>query len=227
MEIWLIWAAVFAGIAFGVMIVLLLRAEAEIQNLNRRLTEVEGTPKTSVESQPPPAADDSTRLSDLEQRLASLNEENEQLRNQLREFRKERIALQEEIHRLENAETSFANIEKEIARLEGEKKDLAEELQKFKGERERSEKRVQEFETTNLRMNELDSQVKGLEEERSRLAGSLESLASEHAAVKEKVLRLEETQNKLPEMERQVVDLLEVLRTIRRASVTNDRTSTG
>src|SRR5438128_947297 len=99
MEGWLIWAAICAGGAFGVLLALLIAAERELRGY--REMEAESEPFPIVTGTP---AGEPQSASRIESRLADFEKERSQLLAQIAELKEQNEAKQERILKLKSAE---------------------------------------------------------------------------------------------------------------------------
>jgi len=218
MEVWLIWAAIFAGGAFGVLIALLIAAEREL----RRFKEIAHSADSSTlvvgpsthESKPP----------ERDGRVADLEREKSQLLAQIAELKDENKAKQDRIIQLNSAQGQRHEIlndrhpemEKKVAGLEKEKSQLLAQVIELKRSVQASEEKMQGFESAQRRFSEMGKRIEDLEDEKTRLAAELAELKRESAIRQEKIRWLEDVQDKLRDTERRATDLLNGLRTVMR-----------
>jgi chromosome segregation ATPase len=218
MEVWLIWTAIFAGGAFGVLIALLIAAEREL----RRFKEIAHSADSSTlvvgpsthESKPP----------ERDGRVADLEREKSQLLAQIAELKDENKAKQDRIIQLNAAQGQRDEImndrhpemEKKVAGLEKEKSQLLAQVIELKRSVQASEEKMQGFESAQGRFSEMGKRIEDLEDEKTRLATELAELKRESAIRQEKIRWLEDVQDKLRDTERRATDLLNGLRTVMR-----------
>jgi chromosome segregation ATPase len=215
MEMWLIWAAIFAGGAFGVLIALLLSAEREL----RRFKDIErsGVSASAVIAGP---GDKEASLYGRDSHVAELERERSQLLAQIAELKEENKAKQERILKLkgsqqpESMNDRLSEMDKKVADLEKEKSQLSAQIIELRREVEAKKERVQGLEITQQRLSAMESRVGALEGEKSRLVAEVTQLKREAEIKQEKIRWLEEVQEKLRDMERRAMDLLNGLRTV-------------
>jgi chromosome segregation ATPase len=218
MEVWLIWAAIFAGGAFGVLIALLIAAEREL----RRFKEVARSADNSTLIVGPTSRE--SKPSERHGHVADLERDNSQLLAQIAELKAENKAKQDRIIQLNSAQGQrqeivndrFPEMEKKVAGLEKEKSQLLAQVTELRSAVEANKEKLQVFESTQRRSSEMGKRIEDLEEEKARLAAELAELKREAAMRQEKIRWVEDVQDKLRETERRASDLLNGLRTVMR-----------
>ena len=217
MEGWLIWAAICAGGAFGVLLALLIAAERELRGY--REMEAGSEPFPIVTGTP---AGEPQSASRTESRLADFEKERSQLLAQIAELKEQNEAKQERILKLKSAEGQrlegvndrLPELENRVAALEQEKSELLTQVAELRKEVLIKEQRIDGLATGQQRLPEMQKRVGELEEEKSRLIAQVAELKREAEFGQERVRRLEGVQQRLPEMERQVMELLNGLRMV-------------
>jgi chromosome segregation ATPase len=217
MESWLIWAAIFAGGAFGVLLALLIAAEREL----RRYKEMEaaGDPfsiASAIQEREPMGG------SRNESGLADFEKERLQLLAQIAELKDQNEAKQERILKLKSAEGQrlegvndrLPELEKRITGLEQERSQLLTQVAELRKEVLIREQRIEGLETAQQRFPEMQKRVGEVEQEKSRLAVQVAELKREAEIRQGRIQRLEGLQQRLSEMERQVMELLNGLRLV-------------
>jgi chromosome segregation ATPase len=218
MEIWLIWAAIFAGGAFGVLLALLIAAERELRRYKELEVEGEPFPITSASQE-----GEAKGYSPAESHRADLEREKSQLLAQIAELKEENEAKQERILKLKNAAEQrvgandrLPELERRAADLEQEKSRLLFQVTELRKEILVKEERLEGLESAQQRFPEMEKKIGELEQEKSRLVAQVIGLRREAEIRQEKIRHLEDLQQRLPEMERQVMELLNGLRTVLR-----------
>lgn len=219
MEVWLIWAAVFAGGAFGVLIALLIAAEREL----RRFKEIAQSGENSSALIASPV-NRGSKLSDRDGPAAQLEREKAQLLAQITELKEENKSKQDRIIQLNAAhgqrqkvmDERLPSMEKKVAELENEKSRLSAQVTELKRAVDAREEKIRGFESAQRRLAELDNRVGELDGEKTRLAAEVAELKREAAIRQENMRWLEDVQEKLRDTERRAMDLLNGLRTVMR-----------
>src|SRR5713226_4721792 len=206
MEISLVWAAIFGGGAFGVVIALLIAAEREL----RRFREIE---KSAGFRSPVIAGPENKGeiRSARDNHVADLEAEKSQLLAQIAELKGEHG------RRLESMDDRLPELEKRVAELEGENSQLSAQVIELRKEVEAKEERIEGLDASQQRLYEMEKRVGELEEEKSLLAAEVTELRSDAEIKQERIRWLERVQEGLPEMERRALDLLNALRTVLRS----------